>query len=189
MLPGRRRSWSGWGGIDQRDGIIDLCGSGWLEKTNERGSNRLRSGSKPNSIGAQHNEAIGCRMTHSQGSNSVAKHSALIGSHARLFPRHSILSHQNTEKFQGMASFNARTDTGFSFSRLLPALPSQQGSHIAAPASSTPARSRWPEADPTNTTVTQSYHRETASTQKAEVKRTGGHISGARLELVPAARK
>ena len=28
-----------------------------------------------------------------------------------------------------MASFNARTDTGFSFSRLLSALSSQQGSH------------------------------------------------------------
>jgi hypothetical protein len=40
-----------------------------------------------------------------------------------------------------LASVNARTDTDFSFSRLLPALPSQQGSHISAPASSTPARS------------------------------------------------
>jgi hypothetical protein len=49
-------------------------------------------------------------MTHSQGSNSVAKHSALIGSHSRLFQGHSILSHQNTEKFQGMAAraFRAR---------------------------------------------------------------------------------
>jgi len=40
-----------------------------------------KSGSKPNAIGAEHNEAIGRRMTHSQGSNSVAKHSALIVSH------------------------------------------------------------------------------------------------------------
>jgi hypothetical protein len=31
------------------------------------------SGSKPNSIGAKHNEAMGHRMTHSQGSNSVAR--------------------------------------------------------------------------------------------------------------------
>jgi hypothetical protein len=69
-------------------------------------------------------EGIGHRMTHWQGSNSVVKHSVLIVSHARLFQGHSILSHQNTEKFQGMASFNARTDTGFSFSRLLSALPS-----------------------------------------------------------------
>jgi hypothetical protein len=41
-----------------------------LEKTNERGSNQLRSGSQPNSIGAERIEAIGHRMTHSQGSNS-----------------------------------------------------------------------------------------------------------------------
>jgi hypothetical protein len=47
--------------------------SDWLEKTNEQGSNRLKSGSKPNSIGAEHNEAMGHRMTHSQGSNSVAR--------------------------------------------------------------------------------------------------------------------
>ena len=30
-----------------RDGIIDLPRSDWLEKTNEQGSNRLKSGSKP----------------------------------------------------------------------------------------------------------------------------------------------
>jgi hypothetical protein len=100
------------GSIDRRDGIIDLLSSGWLGK-----KERARLD----------NEAIGRRMTHSQGSNSVAKHSALMVPHARRFPRHSILSHQNTEKFQGMPSFNARTDTGFLFSRLLPALPSQQG--------------------------------------------------------------
>jgi hypothetical protein len=29
-----------------------------------------KSGLKPNAIGAEHNEAIGRRMTHSQGSNS-----------------------------------------------------------------------------------------------------------------------
>ena len=107
MLPiCRRHGWFGRGGIDQRDGVIDPS-SGWLEKTNERGSNRLTSGSKPNAIGAEHNEAIGRRMTHSQGSNSVAKHSALIVSDARLFQGHSILSRQNAEKFQEMASFNA----------------------------------------------------------------------------------
>jgi hypothetical protein len=119
-------------------------------------------------------------MTHSQGSNSVAKHSALIVSHPRLFEGHSILTHQNTEKFQGMASFNARTDTGFSFLRLLSALPSQTRQPDCCASPTHEARSRWPEADPTNTTVTQSYHRETASTHKAEVERTGRYISGAR---------
>jgi len=56
------------------------------KKTNEQGSNRLKSGSKPNSIGAEHNEAMGHRMTRS---NSVAEHSALIVSDARLFQGHS----------------------------------------------------------------------------------------------------
>jgi hypothetical protein len=111
-------------------------------------------------------------MTHSQGSNSVAKHSALIVSHPRPGPFDSV-----APKILRSSSSTLGPIPAFPFSRLLPALPSQQGSHIAAPASSTPARSRWPEADPTNTTVTQSYHRGTALTQKAEVERTGGHIS------------
>jgi hypothetical protein len=85
----RRRSWSGWGGIEHDDGIVDLGAAAGLEKTNKRGSNRLRSGSKPNAIGAEHNEAIGRRMTHSQGSND----SGLIVSHPWLFQGHSILSH------------------------------------------------------------------------------------------------
>jgi hypothetical protein len=51
-------------------------------------------------------------MTHSQGSNSVAKHSALIVSHPRLFQGHSILSHQNTEKFEWRASTLAPTIGG-----------------------------------------------------------------------------
>ena len=54
----RHRSWSGWGGMEQRDGIVDL-GAETGMKRHERGSDRLRSGSKPNSIGATHNHAIG----------------------------------------------------------------------------------------------------------------------------------
>jgi hypothetical protein len=38
-------------------------------------------------VGAEHNEAIGRRMTQAQDSNSVAKHSALIVSHARSLER------------------------------------------------------------------------------------------------------
>ena len=57
--------------MEQRDGIVDLGAETGIKK-HERGSDRLRSGSKPNSIGATHNHAIG-RMTHSQGSNSVAQ--------------------------------------------------------------------------------------------------------------------
>ena len=68
----RRRSWSGWGGMEQRDGIVDLGAETGMKK-HERGSDRLRSGSKPNSIGATHNHAIG-RMTHSQGSIRSPKH-------------------------------------------------------------------------------------------------------------------
>jgi hypothetical protein len=45
---------SGWGGMEQRDGIVDL-GAKTGMKRHERGSDRLRSGSKPNSIGATHN--------------------------------------------------------------------------------------------------------------------------------------
>jgi len=58
--------------MEQRDGIVDLGAETGMKK-HERGSDRLRSGSKPNSIGAEHNEAMGHRMTHSQGSNSVAR--------------------------------------------------------------------------------------------------------------------
>src|SRR5262249_34042836 len=54
----RHRSWSGWGGMEQRDGIVDLGAETGMKK-HERGSDRLRSGSKPNSIGATHNHAIG----------------------------------------------------------------------------------------------------------------------------------
>src|SRR6516164_11719014 len=52
--------------MEQRDGIVDLGAETGMKK-HERGSDRLRSGSKPNSIGATHNHAIG-RMRHSQGS-------------------------------------------------------------------------------------------------------------------------
>jgi hypothetical protein len=48
--------------MEQRDGIVDLGAETGMKK-HERGSDRLRSGSKPNSIGATHNHAIG-RMTH-----------------------------------------------------------------------------------------------------------------------------
>ena len=89
VMPTAQLVW--WGGIEQRDGIDDLDG-GWLEKTNERGSNRLRSGSKPNPIGAEHDK------------RDLTPHDAL----ARLAM---ILSQYS------------RTDTSFSFSRLLPALP------------------------------------------------------------------
>jgi hypothetical protein len=55
----RHRSWSGWGGMEQRDGIVDLGAETGMKK-HERGSDRLRSG-KPNSNGAEHNEATGHR--------------------------------------------------------------------------------------------------------------------------------
>ena len=67
--------------MEQRDGIVDLGAETGMKK-HERGSDRLRSGSKPNSIGATHNHVIG---RHSQGSNSVAQAPALMVSHARLF--------------------------------------------------------------------------------------------------------
>ena len=70
--------------MEQRDGIVDLGAETGMKK-HERGSDRLRSGSKPNSIGATHNHAIG-RVTHSQGSNSVAQAPALMVSHARAIP-------------------------------------------------------------------------------------------------------
>src|SRR6516225_11742607 len=94
--------------MEQRDGIVDLGAETGMKK-HERGSDRLRSGSKPNSIGATHNHAIG-RMTHSQASNSVAQAPALMVSHARLFQGNSDSVDQNTEKFQGLARINTRTD-------------------------------------------------------------------------------
>ena len=181
----RRRSWSGWGGIDQRDGIIDLRAAAGLKKRTSEArtgsqADRLTSGSKPNTIGADHNEAIGRRMTHSQGSTSVARQSALIVSH----PRYSrAIRFCRTKILRSSREWRASTPTP------ILAFPSRaffRRCHLNKAAtllrrdSSTPARPRWPEADPINTTVTQSYHRETASTQKAEPETTGGHISGAR---------
>src|SRR6516225_2853394 len=68
----RRRSWSGWGGIEQRDDIVDLADRGWLEKPTSEARTGSEADQNP-TIGAEHNEAMGHRMTHSQGSNSVAR--------------------------------------------------------------------------------------------------------------------
>src|SRR5215831_14850303 len=127
VLYGRRSNrWSMPPQPDQlRDGIIDLPRSDWLEKTNEQGSNRLKSGSKSNSIGAEHNEAI--RTPHHALAWWQFSPTTRVHSLARAITPDPFDPVQNTEKFQGLR-INARTDTAFSFSRLLPALPSQQGS-------------------------------------------------------------
>ena len=110
----RHRSWSGWGGMEQRDGIVDLGAETGMKK-HERGSDRLRSGSKPNSIGATHNHAIG-RMTHSQGSNSVAQAPALMVSHARAIPG----------QFRFCRTKILRSSRGWRASTLAPISPEQQ---------------------------------------------------------------
>ena len=100
--------------MEQRDGIVDLGAETGMKK-HERGSDRLRSGSKPNSIGATDNHAIG-RMTHSQGSNSVAQAPALMVSHARAIPG----------QFRFCRTKILRSSRGWRASTLAPISPEQQ---------------------------------------------------------------
>ena len=60
----RRRGWSGWGGIERRDDIVDLGAAAGLKKR----TSEARTGSE-----ADQNPTPSAPMTHSQGSNSVAR--------------------------------------------------------------------------------------------------------------------
>ena len=131
----RHRSWSGWSGMEQRDGIVDLGAETGMKK-HERGSDRLRSGSKPNSIGATHNHAIG-RMTHSQGSNSVAQAPALMVSHARAIPG----------QFRFCRTKILRSSRGWRASTLAPISPDSSplssGHEVITTTTSRPRWRRW----------------------------------------------
>jgi hypothetical protein len=102
--------------MEQRDGIVDLGAEIGMKK-HGRGSDRLRSGSKPNSIGATHNHAIG-RMTHSQGSNSVAQAPVVDGLARTAIPG----------QFRFCRTKILRSSRGWRASTLAPISPEQQSS-------------------------------------------------------------
>src|SRR5262249_11464616 len=110
-------------------------------------TSKARTGSKadrnPTPSAPNTTKRFGRRITHSHGGNSRQPLGFTV-LHAPLLQIH-FDPVQNTEKFQGLR-INARTDTAFSFSRLLPALPSQQGSpcqsHLSGKDRSAPTVSR-----------------------------------------------